>query len=100
MAEIKISEGQSLLDVSLWLLGGTAGLFALADANGLAITDALEAGQVLVVPDGFPVSAELVAYYKGEGWVVNTANIRLPPVVASKKGDWSLIDFKNSDFLN
>jgi hypothetical protein len=93
---IKVSEGQSLLDVALWLLGGTEGLFALADANGLAITDDLVAGQVLVVPDGFTVSADQVSYYQEKQLVVNTANVVRP--VAPVQGE--LVDFLDNDFTD
>jgi hypothetical protein len=95
MTKITTSEGQSLLDVALWLLGGTDALFALADANGLAITDTLVAGQVLVVPEGFTVSAELVSYYQTKKLRVNTANTP-PPVATAQEG---LVDFADEDFL-
>ncbi|MES2730038.1 MAG: LysM peptidoglycan-binding domain-containing protein [Pseudomonadota bacterium] len=71
---VTVSTGQSLQDISLWLLGGTDALFALADANGLSITDQLVAGQVLVVPDGYTVNAQLVDYYSRKNLRVNTAN--------------------------
>lgn len=94
MAEIRVSEGQSLLDIALWLLGGTDALYALADANKLAITDALRAGQLLVVPDGFTVNPELVKFLKEKKVVVNTTNI-----VPVEEPEEELIDFLDSDFL-
>ena len=100
MTEIIVSEGQSLVDVSLWLLGGVEGLFALADANGLAITDDLVAGQVLVVPGGFPVSANVVGYYQEKNLRVNTANRPLPWLpVDTDLVDFLITDFTSTDFL-
>jgi hypothetical protein len=91
---ITISEGQSLLDVALWQLGGVEAVWALADANGLAITDSLRAGQVLSVPEGFTVRAELVDYYAAQRLRINTTNTRRadPPAVDE------LVDFLDADF--
>lgn len=97
MAEIIVSEGQSLMDVALWLLGGVEGAFALADANGLAITDALVAGQVLVVPDAAAVRAEVVDYYATSDYRVNTW-APSQPAPAVRRRDFKLIDFLPSDF--
>ncbi|MDJ0363564.1 hypothetical protein QMK33_00250 [Hymenobacter sp. H14-R3] len=101
MAEIIVSEGQSLLDVAVWLLGGAEGVWALADANGLAITDALAAGQVLIVPDGATVSADIVAYFQSTSIRVNTTNLHRPaPPVVDEAEDWLETDFKTeTDFL-
>ena len=95
MLEIRVSEGQSLIDISLWLLGGTDALYVLADANGLAITDTVTAGQVLKVPDELAVNPELVKFLKEKNVTVNTANLApLPePEVPG------LIDFLDNDFL-
>ncbi len=94
MREILVSEGQSLLDVSLWLLGGTEALYILADANGLAITDDLTAGQVLKVPDDLAVNPDLVAFLKAKNVAVNTANVA-PPAASEPEG---LHDFLDADF--
>ena len=62
---ILVSSGQSLLDVCLQELGSTAALFELADANGLAVTDALAPGQQLVVPASVLGRPEVVSYLAG-----------------------------------
>ena len=94
MNEIVVSQGQSLLDISLWLLGGTEALFALADANELGIADPLTPGQVLLVPEGYTVNPELVSYYRRRGLRVNTTNDLAPPAPAPA----GLIDFDDNDF--
>lgn len=96
MKEIIVSEGQSLLDIALWLLGGTEGLFVLADANGLAITSTLVAGQVLLVPEDAVVSADQVSYYQGKNIRVNTTNV-VPAAVPVPTG---LVDFLEDDFID
>ena len=98
MLEIRVSEGQSLIDISLWMLGGTDALYALADANGLAITDTVAAGQVLVVPDDLAVNPELVKFLKEKGVAVNTANIvPVPDPVDDELHDWLETDFEPAD---
>lgn len=103
MAKIIVSAGQSLLDVALWLMGGTDALFDLADANGLAITDALRPGQVLTVPDGYTVNQELVNYYSSRSIRVNTANglvlAAATPEEPDELNDFDEADFDDSDFF-
>ncbi|MBD2769695.1 hypothetical protein IC235_17535 [Hymenobacter sp. BT664] len=93
MTKVTVSAGQSLLDVAIGLLGGADGLFALADANGLAITDDLVPGQVLVVPDGATVSADTVAYFQDQQIRVNTTNL----VRAQVPEQEGLIDHDEND---
>lgn len=81
------------------MMGGTDALFALADANGLAITDALVAGQVLVVPDGYTVNQELVNYYSARSLRVNTANdVALPAPESDDRFDFDENDTEDADF--
>jgi LysM repeat protein len=93
MNSMTVTEGQSLLDIAIWLLGDAAAVFDLADANGLAITDAVQAGQVLVVPDSV-AKPDVVKFLAEKGVVINTTNYvpDTPPV------DTSLIDFDPTDF--
>lgn len=100
MLEIRVSEGQSLLDISLWMLGGTDALYVLADANDLAITDTITAGQVLKVPDELAVNPELVKFLQEKKVTVNTANLvpqaELEP---DELNDWLENDFEPTDFF-
>lgn len=45
--EVTVRDRQSLFDISVQILGGIEGAFALAERNGLGITDRLRDGQVL-----------------------------------------------------
>ena len=46
-----VKEGQTLLDIALQTGGHIETVFALAEANGMSITDRLEDGCVLTVPE-------------------------------------------------
>ncbi|MCD8266404.1 MAG: hypothetical protein LUC33_04535 [Prevotellaceae bacterium] len=45
--EVTVKDRQSLLDIAVQTLGGVEGVFALAERNGVGITDRLEDGTVL-----------------------------------------------------
>lgn len=97
MADTRISEGQSLLDVALQELGSVAAIFDQADAALLAITDALAAGQVLPVPTSPAAVPAVVGYYAARGHRVNTS--APPPGPApTEPGDFSHDDFSPTDF--
>jgi hypothetical protein len=51
MANITVKPGQNLVDIAIINLGSAQGLFALANLNGLGVTDDLVVGQVLLLPD-------------------------------------------------
>jgi hypothetical protein len=93
-----ITEGQSLMDVAIQEHGTVETLFDLADANGLAITDALEAGQVMVVPSEGRAVVAIAAYFRSKAIRINTSSDTdlLPPATAQH--DWSNPDFDTSDF--
>lgn len=46
-----VKERQTLLDIALQTGGHIETMFALAEANGMSITDRLEDGRVLTVPE-------------------------------------------------
>jgi hypothetical protein len=70
-----ITEGQSLVDVALQEGGSLSQLFALADANGLGITDTLEPGQVLELPAGLVARPDITSYYARQSYRVNTGDV-------------------------
>ena len=91
MSQTVITAGQSLVDVAIQELGTVAALFELADAQGLALTDALTPGQVLGVPASPAAQPRLVAYFSGRAQRINTGD----DVAASPP---SLHDFDFPDF--
>lgn len=70
-----VTNGQSLIDVALQALGSVEGLFDLAAANGLSITDALAPGLVLMVPASTAAQPAVAAYFAGRSQRVNTTNV-------------------------
>ena len=51
MQIIKVGEGQTLIDIAMQYCGDALRVFDVADLNGLQITDDLEPGSELKVPD-------------------------------------------------
>ena len=94
MTNTLITEGQSLVDVALQELGGLAGLFDLADAAGLAITDQLTPGQVLPVPVSAVSQADIVGYFAGRTQRINTGDEPAQAVPLTAQ------DFQPADFLS
>ena len=74
MSSTIISDGQSLLDVAIQELGSVAAVFDLATTNGLAITDVLIPGQVLVVPVSVAAVPDMANYFASRSQRINTSN--------------------------
>ena len=93
-----ITEGQSLVDVAMQELGSVAGLFDLADAAGLAITDVLTPGQVLAVPASAAARPELVSYFAARAYRVNTGDTPAPAPATTAQRYFSSLFF-NPDYF-
>ena len=66
--KIKAKERQTLLDIALETEGTVAAVMEIAEANGLSVTDELEDGQELEVPE--PTTereARTVRRYRAQG---------------------------------
>lgn len=61
---INIQQNQNLLDICLQTTGSLDGLFDLAMANNLSITDELQAGQTIVISGGIATNQDILNYYK------------------------------------
>ena len=48
---MKVLQGQSIFDIAIQELGSAEGAYALAELNGLSITDELMTGHDLSLPD-------------------------------------------------
>jgi hypothetical protein len=94
-----ITDGQSLLDVSLQELGSLAALFDLADANGLAITDALTPGQLVAVPASTGAQADLAALFRARRQRINTGDVRLVPAPVGSSQRYFSSLFFNTDYF-
>ncbi len=66
MKEITVLNNQSLFDISVQEYGTIEGVFEIALANGLSVTDKLTVGQKLKIPEIDPalIQTEIVDYYR------------------------------------
>lgn len=61
--QIKVLHNQTLLDISIYLFGTAVGAMSLAIANDISLTDDLEVGTVLNVPENSDFGQRLIAEY-------------------------------------
>ena len=64
MSTVTVIKYQSLFDLSIQVYGTQEGVLILAMANGLSVTDELEPGSVLKVPEFAEANTEIVSYYR------------------------------------
>ncbi|MCC3159527.1 hypothetical protein LJ737_19955 [Hymenobacter sp. 15J16-1T3B] len=91
-----VSAGQNLFDVALQELGSREGAYALAAANGLAVTDPLTPGQVLALPA--VVATDVAGYFAARGQRINTGEQLLPTPPARVIRDHHELDYDTRDF--
>lgn len=94
MATITIQPNQSLLDAVLQANGTIEAAMAVAEANGLAVSDIPAAGTVLEVPVTDADDETAVAYFVKKGLVPATANLAacgLAGVSVDSYGDTTVI---------
>lgn len=61
--KVTVLSGQSLTDIAIQVYGSAEGVVALAEENGLEVTDELEAGQVLEFRTENIASKSIANYY-------------------------------------
>ncbi len=65
---VRVSDRQTLLDVALSSVGSVEGVEEIAWANGVSMTEELEDGMELEVPEGLSVSdGRTVSVYRAQG---------------------------------
>lgn len=60
---IKVLKGQSLFDIAVQETGSVENVFELAFANDLSITDILQAGTEIIIPDTIEKDKNVYGYY-------------------------------------
>lgn len=70
--EITVLHNQSLLDLALQHTGTIESVFELAEANALNITDDVQAGKILALPEAF-TNKDILAYYTAKNLQPATA---------------------------
>lgn len=71
MADVRVVERQSLLDIAVVKCGGVEAAFELALLNGLGITDTISAATELQLPG--VANKSIVSYYVTKGYNPATA---------------------------
>lgn len=70
--QVIVKDRQSLIDIAVQVLGGAAGIFALAERNNICITDRLHDGQVLEWELEDTIDAKIQKAYQLRGIVPAT----------------------------
>jgi hypothetical protein len=74
-ARTTIIDRQNLLDIALQETGSIEGVFELATANDIAVSDEVSAGTELKVPEG-NINADVLRQYKANNIKPATGNIQ------------------------
>lgn len=61
--KIIVEKGQNLMDISVQETGRLENIFLIAQANNRSITDDLEAGMTLDIPEGLLENKKVKNYY-------------------------------------
>lgn len=70
-----VLNNQSLTDIAVQELGSALAVMDLALANGLAVTDNIQPGQVLIIPSSAFENKQVVTFFKTKGLTVATLAI-------------------------
>lgn len=82
---ITVLYNQSLLDLAIQHTGAVENCFAIALANGLAVSDDLRAGAVLILPDAMEPDADVLQYFRSRKIMPATALRTLEQDAAESK---------------
>ena len=87
MKEITVLNNQSLFDISVQEYGTIEGVFEIAAANGLGVTDLLAPGQRLVIPEINEdlISPEIIDYYNRNDIHPVTGDYDLPLIIFERQ---------------
>lgn len=58
-----VLHNQSLLDIAIQHTGNVLNAFLIAQANGLAVSDELSTGQILIIPETVQKDTDILNYY-------------------------------------
>lgn len=87
MRNIKTGEGQALVDIAMEYCGDALRVFELADLNNISVTQELQPGTSLIIPDSEIDKIKIIAAFTNEG---------LHP--ASKEDEFEDSDFDGVDY--
>ena len=101
---IQVSEGQTLIDLTIQLGGNLEGVIELIAANALSLDAQLTAGQEIGIPVFAASSPSIVKFLNRRGIVVNTGDTMtqslsdLDPTEPTTDGDFDTSDFDTQDY--
>ena len=90
MQTIIIKDNQSLLDIAMQETGTAANLLAIAKANDLSLTDDMEAGDKLFLPDGLQIESKTIRKYKTDN--IRPATAQLSPDIEALVAEGDIDD--------
>lgn len=65
--DVRVSVGQSLFDISVQQCGSIEAVFAIAERNGLSITDELDPGMLIEIAEAEVIDAPVASFYQMRG---------------------------------
>ena len=65
--KVIVLNNQSLIDVAIQHTGTIENAFKIAVANGLSLTDDLEPGEQLIIPEDVEMNSDVVNYFSAKG---------------------------------
>ena len=65
--EVIVLNNQSLIDVAIQHTGTIENAFKIAVANGLSLTEQLEPGAQLIIPEDVQMNNDVVSYFAAKG---------------------------------
>lgn len=95
-ATVKVMAGQSLLDITIQTTGEISNLMAVAAANSVSATALLEAGQLIVIPDGLTMRPNVLKILGGNFSKPSSEYLAETPPATLQ--DFDLTDFSKEDF--
>lgn len=95
--KITVADRQSLWDIALQTCGSIEAVFELAEANGLAVTDALTPGQVIAYSPDSIRNKQVVQHYANHRVIPSTAIAEESTILPEGIEYWNIeLDFKIS----
>ena len=76
METITILHNQSLFDIAIQHTGSAENCFEIAVANGMAVSDRLRAGSILIIPGTLKNDTDILNYYTSKKIMPATALTR------------------------
>ena len=81
-----VLHNQSLLDIAIQHTGNVLNAFLIAQANGLAVSDELSTGQILIIPETVENNNDILNYYSSRAIQPATALTEIVTEIVRQRG--------------